>query len=185
MMSLPRELIRAAPWPDRLRFDCSPIQLGLQGSPWHVVVSSILLCRARRMPTVLEDLLYAYPTPELLASADTSALERIVQPTGLHRNRARHLQQLSHKWYLNTWNDLRDLQGVGQYVADAVGLFCYGCKAVECDDGVLLKHAEVYDGPRMLRPICGIWTVMADGLCQCFDNPVAAYRNYRYLRYAG
>lgn len=143
MIPLPREMCRSVPFPGELRFDARPLQLGLGGSPWHVAVASVLLCRTRRVQVdvVLQELFNRWPIPQLLAIAE--GLEPVVQPCGLHMQRARQLQRMSFHWHLDTWEDLRNLPGVGKYVADAVGLFCFGCTELESKDPALHKHAEV------------------------------------------
>lgn len=174
MTPLPRELIHAVPWPEELRYDTSPIQCGLGGSPWHVTVSSVLLQRARRKAPVLQDMFESWSTPELMACSITEDLEEVLHPLGLHRNRARFLQQLSNKWFTESWSDLRDLNGVGLYVADAVGLFCFGCTALDSTDGVLEQFASKYQGPTL---------VSMDGLYQVgvhlYKSPVDAYKAYK------
>src|ERR1035438_1473653 len=97
-----------------------PLQAGLGRDPWKVAVASMLLCRTRRVQAepCFERLLYFYPGPEALARADACAVEGIVRPCGLHRQRARQLVRFSTRWF-SAYEDLRELPGVGLYVADA------------------------------------------------------------------
>lgn len=122
----------------------APLQAGLGRDPWRVAVASMLLQRARRAqasPT-LEKLLHRWPTPNALAIADLVELEEVLRPCGLHRQRARQLQRMSGLYISESWEDLRELPGVGAYTSDAVGLFCFGRTDLECDDRVLREHAE-------------------------------------------
>ena len=139
-MLIPRELIRSAPFAQALRFDLSPIQLGLGASPWHVAVASVMLCRVKRNVSVVASVFRRWQTPTLLAESD-DALADALRPLGFQRQRARQLQTLSRKWDTDTWELLTDLPGVGQYVNDAVGLFCFGCTDLESSDGVLQAYA--------------------------------------------
>ena len=143
MMPLPRELCRSVPYPANVSFTARPLQSGLGGYPWMVAVASILLNRARWLQAapVLANLIGEWPTPEMLALADAAHLERIVRPCGLHHNRARVLIRMSGLWNSSAWADIRDLPGVGVYVADAVGLFCFGCTELESNDHVLRDWA--------------------------------------------
>lgn len=146
MMALPRLKLLTVHSSNALRFDLKPIQLGLGGCPWRVAVASVLLCRTRRvqMEPILERLFRSWPDPGSLARADR--LEALIQPCGFQNRRAHQLRRLSELWLTDSWDDLRDLPGVGKYVADAVGLVCFGCTDLECADGALLKHAEVLRG---------------------------------------
>ncbi len=121
-------------------FGLSPLQLGMP-TPWHVAVASMLLCRTKRYQaeTSLIRLLSRWPTPWLLALADDS-LELVVAPCGMQRRRARQLRRFSSK-YLESWQRLRDLPGVGAYVHDAVGLFCLGLTDLDSNDEVLRAWA--------------------------------------------
>lgn len=156
-MRLPRELILAVPQPLSLDFDQSPIQLGFRGSPWHVAVASIALCRVRRSVGVIRNLFEMYPSPSEASVADEK-LEGIFQPLGLQRQRSRSIQRMSFKWYTTLWQDLRDLNGVGDYVADAVSLFCFGITELESSDAVLHAQAKRYTGPSLKEPTIRSYT---------------------------
>lgn len=162
-MRLPRNLIRAAPWPDTLRFDLSPVQVGLGGSPWHVAVASIMLCRVARKAHIIAEAFRVWPTPELMEASDVE-LEELLQPLGLQRQRSRSIQLLSRKWRLDTWDELGDLSGVGAYVNDAVGLFCFGVTDLASRDVVLTRYAASYTGPRLLEPTVEAYNVYRERL---------------------
>ena len=142
MIPLPREACKAIRDPFHLRYDLSPLQRGLASSPYHVAVASMLLCRTRRVQVdrVVGRLFNEYGCPELLARA--TVLEDLLRPCGLHRNRSRQLQRFACAWLGDSWEDMRELPGVGLYVADAVGLFCFGCTKLESTDGVLDDYAR-------------------------------------------
>lgn len=123
-----------------LRFDLSPLQLGMP-TVWHTALASMLLCRARRVQAepVLQRLLALHPGPAEVARAE--GLEELLRSCGLQRNRARQIGRFCVQW-LGEWRDLRELTGVGSYVADAVSLFCFGCRELTCSDRVLRAYAE-------------------------------------------
>lgn len=142
MLPLPRATVKSVV-PGPLRWAApGPLQACLGGCPWRVAVGSMLLCRTRgaQARPVLKELLALHPTPEVVCRAE--GLEELLRPCGLHRNRARQLQRFSCLWLSESWGDMRELPGVGVYVADAVGLFCFGCTDVECNDRVLRAYAE-------------------------------------------
>jgi len=124
------KLVRIArlPQPHELRFDLHPLQLGLQRSPWHVCIATMLQQSAScpaQLPTITQQLFELYPNPLMLCIADEDELQRLLLPLSYHRTRARHLQRVSWKWDADGWEDLRELPGVSERVADAVVEFCF------------------------------------------------------------
>lgn len=121
-----------------------PIQVGLGGSPWRVLVASSLLCRARReqIAPVLGHILKRWPTWAELGRADGAELEGAVRPCGLHRQRARQLQRMAVQYQSECWEEVKDLPGVGAYVSDCVGVFCLGrIDGTESTDKAVLERA--------------------------------------------
>lgn len=118
------------------------LQESLGGCPWRVAIASMLLCRTtrRQAAPALRELLYRYPSAEALCRAED--VEDIVRPCGLQRNRARQLTRFSGLWLSDSWDYLRELPGVGLYVADAVGLVCLGCTELESTDHALVSLAR-------------------------------------------
>ena len=142
MLPLSRELVKSAV-PGLIDWSAQgPLQVGLGGCPWRVAVASMLLCRTRgsQARPVLKELLGLWPEAEALCKAE--GLEDTLRPCGLHRNRARQMQRYSCLWLSDGWSDMRELPGVGLYVADAVGLFCFGCVDLESSDEVLRRYAD-------------------------------------------
>lgn len=144
MIPLPRERVLTLATTDELDFDAVPIQCGLGGCPWRVCVASILLNRTRRvaMQPVLVKLLARYSDPPSLAKADRREIADLLRPLGFQHTRATRLVRFSQVFLTDTWKDLRDLPGVGPYVADAVGLACFGCTELTSGDGALMEHAR-------------------------------------------
>ena len=142
MLRLSRELVKSVVPGSVAWGSPGPLQLSLGGCPWRVAVGSMLLCRTRRVQAepVLRKLLARYPVPELLCRAED--IEEIVRPCGLYRNRARQLVRFSSLWLSDGWEEMRELPGVGIYVADAVGLFCFGDTELECVDEVLVEYVS-------------------------------------------
>lgn len=122
-------------------FGTRPLQLGMHGDPWKVAVTSMLLCRARwvQADRVVRELFSFWPCAELLCTAE--GLESVVRPCGFQFRRARQLVRFSNQW-LGTWNDVQDLVGVGDYVRDAIAVFCFGSKELTCNDGALRGYIE-------------------------------------------
>lgn len=115
-----------------------PLQLQMGRDPWKVAVASMLIHRCKHAESAFNALYYAFSGPEALARADEGIVASICH---LHRNRARQLIRFSSMWFAE-YDDLRELPGVGLYVTDAVGLFCFGCTDLESCDGVLMEYAR-------------------------------------------
>lgn len=143
MRKLTRELCMSRWLQGELDYSLAPIQLGMGKSPWHVAICSILLQRTRRvqMRDILAKLFAQYPTPSELAKAGEELYD-LLRPLGLYRTRARQLSRLSLFWVEGGWNELRELPGVGTYIADCVGLFCFDDRELESDDRVLRAYVE-------------------------------------------
>jgi A/G-specific adenine glycosylase len=156
MIPLPRDKVLTLPTTDALDFDAQPIQSGLGGCPWRVCVASILLNRTRRtvMQPVFMRLLEVWPNPCALAQADRGLVARLLRPLGFQHTRATRLIRFSHEFLDSDWEDLRDLPGVGPYVADAVGLVCFGCTELESGDGALVEYARRLSATRSLASRC-------------------------------
>lgn len=139
---LTRELCKSLVSAMPPRFDLYPLQVGMGKDVWRVAAVSMLLCRSRRAQAepVAERMLTLWPTAMDLARAEE--LEVVLRPCGLQRNRARQLQRFCVAWLGDAWEDLRELPGVGQYVADAVAVFCFGSSDVICGDKVLLEYVR-------------------------------------------
>lgn len=130
-----------------LPFDYLPVQAYLGGCPWRVAVASMMLCRARGFSVrpILSSVLELWDAPVALATADEAMLTTLLHPLGFQRLRARRLTRFSSLWD-SEWNDMRELPGVGVYVADAVGLFCFGCVELESDDRALGGYVDAIEG---------------------------------------
>lgn len=147
MMKLTRELVRDAHLAshDELNWSAWPLQTGLGGCPWRVALCAMLLRRTKRTAAepVLRRILEQWPTPELLAQANSRDLEALLQPLGLQRTRARQMITFSDAFAFSVaWKELYELNGVGPYVADSVGLACFGCTDLDCNDEVLMEYAR-------------------------------------------
>lgn len=125
-------------------FAAVPLQLGMQRDPWRVALASMLLCRAKRVQAerVLRILLTRWPTPADLMRAEIKAVQEAVRPCGLHRARARILQRFCAVWLGDHWHAMQGMPGVGMYVADAIGLFCFDDTDLESSDHVLREYAD-------------------------------------------
>lgn len=98
-------------------------------SAFELLVATVLSAQStdRRVNEVTPALFSAYPTPEALASADRTAVEEIIRPTGFFRNKAASIIGLSREIVLRfdsrvpgSLDDLVTLPGVGRKTANVV-----------------------------------------------------------------
>lgn len=147
MIELPREACLAASARaagTAPTFDRFPLQTGLGGCPWRVAVASVMLNRTRgpQARPVLRRFLARWPDAAAAADADVLDVADVLAPSGFQYRKARSVVALSRRWVLGGWSDARDLPGVGAYVADAVGMFCFGCLELDSQDRVLRRYAD-------------------------------------------
>jgi len=100
-----------------------------QSSPWAILVAEKLLQQTAAIDKLVEvynRIVNAYPNPKLLADADISTLESIIQPLGLGY-RAKELHDMAGELVLRHNGEVpRDLRkllglpGIGDYAARAV-----------------------------------------------------------------
>lgn len=144
MIPLPRNMVLTVHSVDALDYAAVPLQCGMGNCPWRICVASILLNRAKRpaVDRVLSKLFARWSTPMDLAKADREELTELLRPLGFQHRRAKTLIRFSAEFLEDGWSDLRDLPGVGPYVADSVGLVCFGCTELDSMDGALEAYAR-------------------------------------------
>ena len=164
----------------RLRLDQEPastVQLSSKLIAWHEhhgrdfpwrhasscyerVIAELLLQRtqAAMVSKFYTTFLRAYPSWERLSSAKESDLQRLLNPIGLWRQRARMFVQLSHTLAELDYKlpctraELEQLPGISQYMASAILLLCYGHKEPLLDVNMARILERVF-GPRKLADI--------------------------------
>ena len=107
---------------------------GAKTSNYKRIVSEVLLqrTRAETVAAYWHTFFNRYPTWQALAKASVLDIERTLRPIGLSRQRAPRLRRLAVALARNGGrfpsdrNAIAELPGVGQYVANAIMLFCHG-----------------------------------------------------------
>jgi hypothetical protein len=180
-MRLLRELCVQYPYSRDFRGGLFPLQLGLNGSPWHVATASVLICRTRRESAepVIWAMFDRWSDYAAMAAADSEQLEDLIRPLGLYRNRARALIRLSQRWDTDTWDVIDDLPGVGAYVSDAVRILSFGNLPISVNDKALAKFADLV-GTGDVRIECAFCShvmrskhasTVSKGVCnRCFES---------------
>jgi A/G-specific adenine glycosylase len=120
-------------------------------SPYEVFIAEMLLRRtsAEAVEPVYREFLDRYPDLNALSSADKEELAELLQPLGLHNDRAKALRdttsQLVFSGIPDTEEELLDLPHVGPYVANATLCFGYGQRRPIVDANVARIYSRVFD----------------------------------------
>jgi len=103
--------------------------------PWALLVAAFLLRKTTvaQVVRVYGEFLRRFPTPESLLEADRDAVEELIRPLGIERQRARHLKELAEHIVRRFGGKvpcdkekLKELPGVGDYIASEVLLGACG-----------------------------------------------------------
>jgi len=115
-----------------------------QDDPWKMMVCCILLNLTKRQQVdiIREELFEKYPTEYEMMEADEEELSQLLQPLGLYRRRAKTLIKFSWMW-VNGFNDVKELYGVGQYASDSWEIFQNDNRGIDPTDKVLQEYLRV------------------------------------------
>lgn len=125
------------------------IQLRFRRSPWKLLVTCQLLNRtsgkAQVLP-MLDELFRRWPTAEAMSVAGP-ALEDVLRPLGLWRNRAATLRAFSREWMgvrarRPSRERLLTMPGIGEYAADAYDILVRRDLSVRPKDKELRRYLE-------------------------------------------
>ena len=124
------------------------------------VVSEILLQRtkAETVASFLPEFISKYPGWESLAASSESEIADVLKPIGLWKRRAQALHNLSCNLNRYSWEfppdreKLDKLPAIGQYVGNAIELFCIG-RPRPLLDASMARLLERYFGPRKLADL--------------------------------
>lgn len=134
MIPLPVSLISTKNSIEPPDFEKWPVQLGMP-TPWHVAVASMIRLHTKKnAKQMCQELFTAFPTPALLGAATLEHVRRILKKLPLRNRVAANICEMSMRYCSGHWMDLRDLPGVGLYVADCVGYFCFGATDLSSGD---------------------------------------------------
>jgi len=120
--------------------------------PYKILFTEIMLQRttARQVAPVYEEFVKKYPTLEMLSNAPDMDVFGLFSQLGL-RWRAKNIAKLiaalrdrHHGLVPTNPSDLRDLPGVGEYVACAVECYAFGRRVVPVDTNVVRVIARLF-----------------------------------------
>ncbi len=115
-----------------------------QDNGWKMLVCCMLVnvTNRKQVDIVRNELFTKYPTPEDMMKAEHSELVEIIKPLGLYNTRAERLIKMS-EGYVNGFNDVTELYGIGQYAKDSWEIFQLGNRNVKPRDLVLQEYLRV------------------------------------------
>ena len=127
---------------------------------YHRIMAEVLLqrTRAEAVAAFFPPFMREFPSWKRLSSASAERLQLCLQPIGLWRRRAASIQALAREMAQRNGRFPRDreeieaLPGIGQYIANAVLLFCHG-EAQPLLDVNMARVLERFFGPRQLVDI--------------------------------
>lgn len=87
----------------------------------------MLNCTSRKqVEKVLPEFLKRWPTPEAFAVAEVADIVTLCKPLGFANRRTANMKRMTEAYLGNTWDDVRELPGIGEYAARAFEIFCLG-----------------------------------------------------------
>lgn len=104
------------------------IQEDLWPSSWMIIVVGILLNQTRRkqVEKILPDFMKRWPTPEAFLQASFDDVATLCRSLGFANRRTKNLFNMTQKYVNGSWNNVRELDGVGEYCARSYEIFCLG-----------------------------------------------------------
>jgi len=114
-------------------------------NPWHVLIAEILLLQtdAAKASVVYPRFIELFPEPCSLLRVSRQAVEELLKPLGLYRQRADRLIKLAE--YVRdrhgcsipcSYEELKAMPGVGDYIAAAVCILACKCSAPILDTNI-------------------------------------------------
>ena len=148
-------------WPWRGRVD-----------PWGVFIAEFLLIQtnAAKVSLIYEDFLRRFPTPCSILNARQGEVEDLLKPLGLYRQRAGRLRRAAE--YIRgrfncsmpcSYEELREIPGVGYYIAAAVAIIACGEPAPILDTNIARVLSRVMlgkDPPRRYMNDGELWRLV-------------------------
>ena len=110
--------------PPKSPFDL--VQEKLFTEPWKLLVATIFLNKTSNKVSlpILWQFFTNWPTPEAACEADQEQLAKLLQPMGLHNQRAKTIVRFSWEFVNTSWSYPIQLHGIGKYGDDSYRIFC-------------------------------------------------------------
>ena len=127
---------------------------------YQKIVAEILLQRTRAdtVAFFFPKFILQFPSWQELSTTDQEDLRQFLYPLGLWKQKAKAIRELANEMvhregqFPNDYNEIRDLPGIGQYIANAIALFSLN-EPHPLLDVNMTRVLERYFGPRKLADI--------------------------------
>lgn len=119
------------------------IQEELRDDPWKLLIACVMLnlTNIKQVRPIILKFFALYPTAQACAKGEQALIADVIRPLGLYNRRAKTMIKLSQQ-FLDKWDNVDDLPGVGKYAADSYRIFVEGKMDVRPSDSKLLKYLE-------------------------------------------
>ena len=129
-------------------------------SKYQYIIAEVLLqrTRAETVASFFPEFIREFPSWKRLSDASVPRLQRYLQPIGLWRRRAASLHSLAtimakrNGRFPRSREEIETLPGIGQYITNAILLFCHGIPRPLLDVNMARVLERVF-GPRKLADI--------------------------------
>jgi A/G-specific adenine glycosylase len=138
--------------------------------PFRILVAELLLQRSRSktVATVYGKLFARWPDAKSLASASVRSIESVTRPLGLVRRAstvkaiAKAIAQRGHT--PQAVSELKELPGVGEYVAHATAAAAFGAPVATVDGVTARVYRRFFEMPATQPPVADrqLWALVAD-----------------------
>lgn len=122
--------------------------------PYKILVSELMLQKtdAPKVKNIYDDFFKKFPTIYEIDKTSIKTLERTLEPLGLYRKKAERLKSISKTIIENHYgkipnskNELLELNGVGNYIANAVMCFAYNKDESIVDTNVIRLYNRIFN----------------------------------------
>jgi methyl-CpG-binding domain protein 4 len=124
------------------------IQEDYLSDPWKMMVCCILLNQTnnKQVRPILSSVFELIPNPISTIGCDPKVLAAVIKTTGFQNVKADRIIKLSLKW-IEGFDDVSDLPGIGRYGKDSWRIFVDGDTRVEPTDKKLMAYLEAINRP--------------------------------------
>ena len=127
---------------------------------YELIIAEVLLQRtkAETVASFFPTFIKRFPSWKILATTKETELKKFLKPIGLWRQRSAAIKKLSaemakrHGRFPKTRDEIEELPGVGQYIANAILMFCQD-EPQPLLDVNMARVLERFFGPRKLADI--------------------------------
>ena len=119
------------------------IQEDYLDDPWKMMVCCILLNQTnnKQVRPILDPVFGLIPDANSAVGCNPDSLATIIKTTGFQNVKASRIKKFSEKW-IEGFNDIQELPGVGKYGKESWDIFVNGRKDIDPTDKKLKKYLE-------------------------------------------